>query len=338
MKKLSILLILACVAVVLWNCTGNTGTEKHQSRRSNITDVQERIEEIEIEEVMIGSIARLQTIDNYLIIQDYKSADLLIHLFNRNNYTYVTSAIPKGQGPGEIIGMGHIGVNEEKREFYLSDHGKLKIFNYPLDSILNDPYYMPGVKKEINNIQFPSEYHFINDTLSYARIIEPTGNVGHNEAAGKWNMQTGEVKKMNYSHPKIEKKRIAVAASTDHGIFVECYTNHDLMTIMDLDGNLRYNIYGSNWNSRDTISHYGDVVFRKDKIIVSYSGGNWNTEEYYPDKLLIFNLDGDYIKTLDIGYRISDFCYDKLNDRLVFNFDDMIQFGYLPLNDNLINQ
>ncbi|WP_019541474.1 6-bladed beta-propeller [Proteiniphilum acetatigenes] len=336
MKKIYLLAIL-CFGAVFLSCTKSTDTEKYQNKRNNIIDVSERIQEIETADVMIGSIARLYLVDNYLIIQDSKSLDMLIHLFDRNNYGYITSGIPRGQGPGEVTNMGYIGVNEENKEFYVSDHGKLKIFNYPLDSILNNPYYMPGIKKEIDNIQFPSNYVFINDTLCFARIIEPTGNVGHNEVAAKWNMQTGEVNKMKYSHPKVDKKRISLAVSMDNETLVECYHNHDLMTIMDLDENLKYNIYGSNWNRRDAsqLQHFGKVVFRGDKIIASYSGGNRLTEEYYPSKLLIFNINGDYIKTLDIGYRISDFCYDKQNDRLIFNFEDMIQFGYLEMNNIL---
>ncbi|SFL52180.1 hypothetical protein SAMN05216357_12648 [Porphyromonadaceae bacterium KH3CP3RA] len=333
MKKIHILTIL-CFGAVLFSCSKSTDTEKYQNKRNNITDVRERIQEIEIEDVMIGSIARLFLADNYLIIDDDKSSDMLIHLFNRNNYEYAISAIPRGQGPGEVTIMGFIGVNDGDKELYVSDHGKLKIFSYPLDSILNDPYYMPGIKKEINNIQFPSNYVFINDTLCFARMIEPTGNVGHNEVAARWNMQTGEVKKMKYSHPKVDKKRISLAVSMDQKMLVECYHNYDLMIIMDLDGNLKSNIYGSNWNRRDAsrLQHFGKVVIRGDKIIASYSGGNRLTEEYYPSKLLIFNINGDYIKTLDIGYRISDFCYDKQNDRLIFNFEDMIQFGYLEMN------
>lgn len=324
--------------VVFCNCTGNTGTEKYQTDRNNIINVHDRIQEIEMEEVMIGSVARLQLADDYLIIQYYKSVDLLIHLFNKNNFEYISSAIPKGQGPGEITGMGHIGVNKEKGELYMSDHGKLKIFSYPIDSILHDPYYMPDAKKEINNIQFPSEYQYINDTLSFARIIKPTGEIGHTEAAGKWNMQTGEIKEMNYSHPDVIKKRISIAASVEHGIFIECYTNHNLITIMDFDGNLKYNIYGSNWNSRNPLRHYGNAIFRGDKIIVSYSGGNWDTEEYHPDKLLVFSLDGDYIKTLEVGYRMVDFIYDPTHDWLIFNFEDVIQFGYLQLDNDLIDK
>lgn len=336
MRKIQILAIL-CFGAVILSCTKSTDTEKYQDKRSNITDVKERVKEIEIEDVMIGSIARLFLVDNYLIIDDNKSPDMLIHLFNRNNYKYITSAIPRGQGPGEVTNMGYIGVNEKQKELYVSDHGKLKIFSYPLDSILKNPFYMPDTKKEINNVQFPGDYEFINDTLCFARIIEPTGNAGHNEIAAKWNMQTGEVKKIKYSNPKVEKKRIALAVSIDYETLVECYNNHDLMTIMDLDGNLKYNVYGGNWNNRDAsrLQHFGGVVFRGDKIIASYSGGNRLTEEYYSTKLLIFNIKGDYIKTLDIGYRISDFCYDKQNDRLIFNFDDMIQFGYLEMNNLL---
>ena len=136
---------------------------------------------------------------------------------------------------------------------------------------LNDSYYMPGIKKEINNIQFPSNYVFINDTLCFARIIEPTGNVGHNEVVAKWNMQTGEVVKMKYSHPKVEKNVSLLAVSMDNETLVECYHNHDLMTIMDLDGNLNTTYMEETGIERmaPQLQHFGKVVFRGDKIIAS---------------------------------------------------------------------
>lgn len=336
MKKIHILAILYFGAV-LFSCSKSTDTEKYQSKRHNTIDVKEKVQEIEIEDVMIGSIARLFLTDNYLIIKDPQSHDMLIHLFERKNYKYVTSAIPSGQGPGEVTIMGHIGVNDKKKELYISDHGKLKIFNYPLDSILNNPFYIPETKKEINNVQFPSDYEFINDTLCFTRIIEPTGNVGHNEATAKWNMQTGEVNKMKYSHPKVDKKRTSLAVSMDNETLVVCYYNHDLMTIMDLEGNLKYNIYGTNWNNRSAslLSHFGKVVFGGDKIIAPYSGKDRRTRDDRPHIVYIFDIDGNYMKTLNIGYRISDICYDEQNDRLIFNFDDMIQFGYLEMKNLL---
>ena len=52
-------------------------------------------------------------------------------------------------------------------------------------------------------------------------------------------------------------------------------------------------------------------------------------------KLIVFNTDGDYVRTLDVGYKINHFCYDEENNRLIFNFNDDIQFGYLDLNNLL---
>lgn len=338
MNKISII-ILSCFATIVWSCSNSTGTEKYQNKRDNTVNVKDHIVEIIKDDLLMSSHSRLCLANDYLIIRDAKPFDMfLVNIFNRNNYEHLTSVIPKGQGPGEITVSGYIAVNEVKKELYMSDHGKLKIFTYPIDSILNNPYYVPEVKKELNNSQFLSEYQYVNDTLSYARIIEPAGNFGHNEVAGKWNMQTGEVFKMKYTHPKINKKRIGVALSMEHETVVECYRNHDLMTIMDLDGNLRYNVYGKNWNNGEIVRIYnfGDVVFRGDKIIASYSGKDMSDNTSGPDKLLIFSLNGDYVKTLDIGYAISDFCYDEQNDRLVFSFYDIIQFGYLQLDDNLI--
>lgn len=325
--------------IFILSCNNNNNSEKHQSQRDNVINVHDKVEEIQIEDVLLSSFARLYLLDNYLIISDSKAYDeMLIHLFSKNNFEYVTSALPKGQGPSEITNMGHIEVNERSKELYVSDHGKLKIFSYPLDSILDNAYNTPEVKKEINNIQFPSNYIFINDTLSFARIIVPTGNIGHNELLAKWNMQTGEINKMKYTHPKVETKRIALAVSMDNETLVECYHNHDLMTIMDLNGNLKYNVYGQNWNNRDAsrINHFGKVVFRGDKIIASYSGGDMSTDEYYPTKLLIFDINGDYIKTLEIGYRISDLCYDEENDRIIFALDDVIQFAFLDLKEYIL--
>ena len=49
-------------------------------------------------------------------------------------------------------------------------------------------------------------------------------------------------------------------------------------------------------------------------------------------RFLIFDLNGNYLKTLETDYRIVKFCYDKDNNRLIMSLDDEIQFGYLNLD------
>jgi hypothetical protein len=325
--------------MLCWSCTHDSGTEKHQGKRDKIVNVREKVKEIVIpeEDVMIGSFARLYLMGDYLIIADQRSPDKFIHLFDKNRFGYVTSTAYRGQGPGEIANLGTIGVDEVNRIFFVSDHGKQRIFGYELDSVLVNPFhYIPYVKMKMNESLFPDKYQYINDTLSIGLIIEPKGNNDFKPSVAKWNMNTGEIKFMKYEHPDIKKKRIVFAASMEDNIYVECYTNHDLMTICSLNGDLKYNIYGRNYNNMETnkIHHYGKVVFCNDRIVAAYSGGDNNTD-YYPTKFLVFDLTGDYIQTLETGYRIDDFCYDKENNRIIMNLNDDIQFAYLEL-DGLI--
>lgn len=318
--------------ISFWGCTSENEFAKYQNVRDNIYKVREHVEEIRIDEVLIGSGTRPYILGNYLIIKDYRSSNELIHIFDKNSYNYLASTAPLGQGPGEITVIGHIGIDELRHKFYVSDHGKQKIFSYDLDSVLSTPFYLPHVKIEMNKELFPDRYHYINDTLSIGLIIEPTGVSTFKQFVAKWNMNTGEIIPMKYNHPDIENKRICVAVSVDHEIYIECNSRYDLMSIFDFNGKLRCNVYGPNWDkSGDRRHHFGTPLICKDKILALYSGGDYQGKEYDPTVFHIFELNGDYIKTIDVGYKILDFCYDKDNNRLIFCFDDEIQFGCLSL-------
>jgi hypothetical protein len=341
MGKYKLLYLLFTVAC--WSCTHDSKTGKYQNKRDNVINVQDKVKEIGIseEDVLIGAVARLYLMDDYLIIVDSHSFDKLIHLFDKNKFSYITGIAEKGQGPNEITNIGYLATDEVNRKFYVNDHGKQRIFSYDLDSVLVNPLYTPEIKMKMNEKLFPDNYHYFNDTLSMGLIIEPIGVGDFAQFIGKWNMNTGEIRPMKYKHPDIKKKRITFAISVERNIYVECYAFYDLMTIGSLDGggDLKYNIYGPKWSSRQSeksIHHYGKVEFCKDKILAAYSGGDNLTDEYYPTRFLVFDINGDYIKTLETGYKISDYCYDKKSNRIIMNLNDAdIQFAYLEL-DGLI--
>jgi hypothetical protein len=324
-----LLLIATC-----WSCTNST-TEKHQGKRDKVINVREKMKEIEMEDVLISSSNALYLIDDYLIISDYKAPDESIHLFDKTSFSHVTSTAYRGQGPGEIANMGHIGIDEANRRFYVNDHGKYRIFSYELDSVLANPSCMPKEKMKMNERKFPSSYQYVNDTLSIGLIIEPTGISGFKQSVARWNMDTGEIIPMKYKHPEIEKKRISFAASVEHGIYVECYSHHDLMTICTLEGELKYNIYGRSWNNlkSNKVYHYGKVVFCNNRILATYSGRDNFSKEYLPTEFLVFDINGDYIQTLETGYKITDFLYEKENNRIIIAMNDDIQFAYLDLDE-----
>ena len=326
------ILIASC-----WGCSSNSMTEKYQDKRDYIINVHDQIKEIEIKDILIGNFSCPQIIDDYIFITDYKTADEYVHVFDKNNFKYITSTALKGQGPGEIVNIGaYIAEDKVNRKFYVSDHGKNCIFSYDLDSAIADPSYLPVVKMRMGDLVFPDKYEYINDTLSIGITIQRMGNGNFDLAIGKFNMKTGGITPMSYTiNPHVKKKRVFFDLSMEYGIYVEAYMPHDLMTICGIDGELKYNIYGPNW---DTETHgkdyYKNVRFCKDRIVATYSGKIGATADrkpIYATKFLVFDLAGNYLKTLETKYNIVFFCYDEDNKRIIMSLNDDMQFAYLDV-------
>ena len=273
------------------------------------------------------------------------SPDQLIHIFDKNTFSYITSIGERGVGPGEITNMGKIVSNPKENAFYVIDYGRQKILSFSMDSVLNNPFYKPKEKAVMKESEFPSNFQYLNDTLSFSLFIKRLENGDYKPVAAKWNMKTGKVDFMNYTgHPQIRRKRVSFASSAKYGVYVETYWYHDLISLCSLDGNLKYNLYGAKRNDRNSNENgyfEGTVIFCGNKIVANYLGGRRLVETKsglkanYPEKLLIFDLEGNHLSTLDLKYPILSFCYDEDNNRIILNLDNEIQFAYLDL-DGLI--
>ena len=111
-------------------------------------------------------------------------------------------------------------------------------------------------------------------------------------------------------------------------MIVEVYINYDLMAIMDLEGRVKCYVHGPDWTTKG-LETFGKVMITPNYILAAYSGDDWAKGR--TDKIHVFDLEGDYVKTLDVGYDILDCIYDKTHHRLFMIFNDEIQFGYLDL-------
>ena len=296
---------------------------------------------LDIEEKDISIFGIPYVLNKYLIISDYKSPDKLIHIFDKHTFDYITSVGDLGVGPGEIANMGSIVSNEKENTFYVIDHGRQKILGFQIDSVLCNADYKPVEVSTINRAEFPSNFQYINDTLAFSQFIKRLDNGDYKPVAAKWNMKTGETVFMDYTgHPLIERKRVSFASSAKYGIYIEAYWYHDLITLCDLDGNLKCCLYGEKWNADKSSKegYYDDIIFCNNKIVASYWGDirmytkNGQQSVHQPDKLIIFDLAGNHLATLNIGLPIVAFCFDKENNRIIFSFDDEFQFAYLDLD------
>ncbi len=329
-KILFSLLVLQTV----FGCSSNTTTEKHLSHRNNIVNVHDKVIPIHIDEPYISSNCKPYVMDKYLFIVDFQCLYRFIHLFDKNTFQYLSSIAPKGRGPYEFINIGDICPDEKKRKFYVFDFGKYKLHSYDLDSVIRDPSYRFHDKANFKEPLYPHRCCYVNDTLNLVAISDVENNYRNvNEVAGLWNMRTGELH-IGYENPYVKKKRFQFTGSAEEGVYVKCYSRYDLMTICNLDGTLKCNVYGPEWSKEITNTcHYNmDVHICKDKIFALYSGADHRSEEYYPSKIHIFDTAGNYIKTLEIGFHILYFWYDKEKHRIIFcTYYDEMQFGYLDL-------
>jgi hypothetical protein len=324
------------------SCADNP-KEKRQNNRNNIVNVRDKIKGINTGDIYIGSVSYIYIMDKYLFIANHQAfvSDRQLHIFDKNTFEYITSIATKGEGPGEFTRMGRLTVNERDRMFYITDYARYRVSGYHLDSVLADPIsYMPKEKATMNEAMLSNHYIYISDTLCIGQIVEPIGTGDFRQSIGRWNMTTGEISAMPYYAPKgVRKKRASFAASVEHNIYVECYRGYNLMTICNLEGELICNVYGPNWNGGydDRIEQYDAVQICGDKIVAIYLGEKYiienNRATNLPTRLLVFNLNGDYIRTIETGYGINIFNYDPDNHRLILHLDDEMQFAYLDLDE-----
>ena len=328
-----------CLLILMFiGCKEKSATELYVKSRTNVVKVKDKVCEVMTEEPFISNYSDVYLLDGYLIVKDLKGYDNLIHIFDKNTFEHVKSTGTTGQGPNEIANIGNIFIDEKCNNFYVVDQGRLRLLSYNLDSLLSVENYSFAIKADLKKSNYPSGCFYITDTFTIAKQLSFEENSGGAiEACGVWNMKTNEFKK-GYIHPSQSTKAINTHsthfdASESQGVYVMCSRFFDVMTICNLDGTLKYNVYGPNWKDgkSDKIHYNMDVCIGGDKIYALYSGANQNSDEYYPTKMLVYDVNGNYLKTLDIGYRVLNFCYDEEHHRLILHADDDIQFGYLDL-------
>ena len=301
-----------------------------QKERDNIVDVKSSIHVFE-PTINYSSWAYVSVLGKYLSIIDSHSYDYIINLYDKANLKIVGQTGEVGLGPGEISSLGGVVYDDSQNSIYAIDLGGKRVFAFNADSIVMHSTYKPIIKQKLNSSLLPTLFTYVNDTLSFGTIAQYVKQNTVREKAGKWNMVTGDIKVHNHDFEKQKSWRVVTAYSKENKVLVECSRSYDLINIFDMDLNLMHCIHGPNWNETvDYIYHFNWVVLYRKYILASYDGTKYE-ENNRPKIIHMFDLEGKYIKTLNVGYRIWRMSVDEENDRLYFTFDDEIQFGYLDL-------
>ncbi len=325
-------------------CKSNSGskTEKFQKHRDKIIIVSDKIVDIK-PEILFGN-CFLYIIDEILIIAEIKpSGDKGIHLFNKNTFKYIESTGIIGKGPGEVARQGGIQVDIKNRLFWVSDHGKMIMWKFPLDSVLSNKMYKPTEKLNLRNELFIERFGFLNDSIALGKAVRVLSNSSFEMAMAKLNLNTNMTEMYGYEHTEAfgKKSNSQFALSVKNNFYVNCYGYCDLVTICDLDGNLKYNVYGPDGltNKNNKKSYFFGVNVMGKNIIASYIGDEGiifnkfeRPEGNLPSKFLIFDKDGNYKETIETGSKLTFFCVDEENSRVIAYFADRENpLGYFNL-------
>ncbi len=321
------MITILSLAMMVGSCSKGT-----YNREGNETDVSEHIKALNTEDLLIGGSSNIYVYGDRLYIVDTKPNNRILYVFDTDNGKYLGSALKPGPSPYEITDPGAFGVNADSGDALMFDYGQNRIVTFNVDSVITDSKYGIQTLRSLEMSGFPDSYVYVNDSTGYGRLIIPDGKNSYRQTICRYNAITGEIKKFGTCKAIGEGNRSSVSVSPDGKMIVETCRTQDLIVMYDSDGNPIKEIRGDAFEpvADKTMSFYTGAVVTNRHILVSYAGKKVN-EGFYGDHILVFDLEGNYLKTLNLGITIRKMAYSPSSDNLYISSPDSIQFGVLPL-------
>ena len=340
MKKVSdsIYIVAALLTLTIATACSNR-TSNSRLDGEIIEDISELIKSFDTDATPIGAWGDIKSEGKWIFINNPQSIDTIVSVFDAKSLRWEGNIAKSGPGPDEIISPGTVVYDNERDDMIIFDYGQLKVKAFNVDSALKQEYYSPHVIQHIPSGQFPSRYVRVNDSIGFARMItlpkNPKKNRGYTQSLCRYNLSTGEMKEFSTADRQ-EGLMTLFGINPELKLLVECAINNDLLTIYDFDGNKLKEIPGPEYNNDEIDKqkiYFRQVVVTQDNILALYSGSDDRKINAYGRYIQVYDIDGNYIKTLDSGKLISSMDYDKNTGRLLMRFNDPdIQLGYVDLN------
>ncbi len=344
MKQIKITFLLVSVFISM-SCSKNKEQEKFHSKRNKIQIIEDNIRDIDMK-MLIGR-SKLNIINDYLIVTDLQETKKGIHFFDKKDFTYLASTGQRGKGPGEIVDYYGVNIVDEKEcLLYLCDYGRMVMWKFHADSVINNEGYMPQRFLDLNKKSFIGRAQMLNDSMLIGEIGRPINHHSSEMSIGTFNFNSNETRLFDYNNSKlnsIKRSKSILNYSSKHNTLVICYSDLDLMAILDKEGRLISYIYGPGWgkNKKKRNRYFSSRVhFIGNKIIVPYAGKerfifdqHKRPKSVLATKFEVFDINGNYLKTLETNHEIAFFCVDEDNNRLIVYFEDRINpLAYIDLD------
>lgn len=341
MKTIRLIKLFFITLIIMFlynNCKNNFINEKSFNRMILDNGVDIKINKY-------FKLPHLYLFNKYLIIHDPYTTANMINIFSRDNYKLIKSFGIIGRGEYEFTAPGPLNVDPYKNNIlWASDWGKFYFYKYCIDSIINNNFkYIfkykfplpPSYEFQIFNVE--NSFLCMSYNLPYLFKV-----LKDNQIKDFFNISF-LIKKVGNSNPQVYMPTF-IYHPIRRQIFI-AFRYIDVIMAIDTSENIIFykecfdrngiNKKIKQFNER-TITTFSNIKIFNDKIFVMYTGkSEFNEKRKYnfPDKILIFNINGDPLKLIQLNQNISDYVYDEKNKRLVvFSLEKENSFIYFDFN------
>ena len=287
----------------------------------------------------------INIIDSLLIVQDTYKSDFCFYLFNKNTFGLITKTGKKGKGPKEITAPGSFFIKKKQNELWVMDNSDFKLWKFDLKKVLKRKQgYLPeksvkltgNMKRPIMDMEWMPEREQIVISGNYGKNLLSFYSKG-----GKFMNHLGKKHIKNeeewdsFEYTKKMSLRFDVHPNTSN--IALSYRYFDRVSIINSqektlhitkgEKNMNRNLNDPKGNHLNygNIKHlYFKPTWIKNYIVVPYMGKtvkeNLRDPEEpprYPDKLRVFNSEGEPVVQYKLNTQISDICYDRENNRVI---------------------
>ena len=287
----------------------------------------------------------VKIIDSLLIVQDTYKSDFCFYLFNKNTFDLITKTGKKGKGPKEITAPGSFFLKKKKNELWVMDNTNFEIWKYDLNKVIKrEEDYLPEksikltgeMRRPIKDIKWMPDIgqivvsgNYGENLLSfYSENGKFMNHLGENFIKNEEGWDSFEYTKKMSLHFDVQPKTSNIALAYRFFDRVSIVNPQD-RTIQITKGEKTINKNltdpkGKHLNYGNIRHLYFRPIWIKNYIVVPYMGKTVKENlrdpkepPRYPDKLRVFNSEGEPVVQYNLNTQISGICYDRENNRVI---------------------
>lgn len=322
--------VISMMTLLLGACGGNSVSEYHEEKRNNVTDGTSIIVSIDDKLPPIHSLAVPVMAGDTLVIQDFKSTDLMYTAYDIYKDKTIGRFGRFGNGPGEVANPLLLFYNKYNRTLYVGNSSRGKLVGFHLPEAVADTSYHAIDKLTMDffkGILYPQVMD--ENTVLCTTYQDLTTRASK---ICRLDLNSGEISVIEDVDSAANVSR-CIAVSEENKKIYSADKQRDLIRILSLDGEVIRTIYGPEYedNINENDSYFAEVQVCGDKLAFVYTGPDSDSDKRY-DKIILTDLDGKYLKTLVFDETIWGMAYHDKTGRLYLTTKGEPQIGYIELD------